>query len=270
MSDMPVSMPINDYHADEAIGKSTLDLIHRDPFLVEWSRNAPTDNSKSDALNFGDALHAILLEQERFADGFVIAPKCDMRTKDGKAEFSAFQERSASKTIITADEFAQLEMMSDSVMAHPQARDLIRAEGEVEQSWFWTDESTGLRCKCRPDKRIGNVLIDVKSTASIAKFAYSVEDYRYYVQAPWYCDGVGQFEPCDEMLFLVVQKTLELGRYPVQVFRLPEDVIVYGRQAYRRDLDAYARFLKQSAPIQELPMHGRFLDHVIDSLEITV
>lgn len=265
-------MPNSDYHEDAAIGKSTLDLIHRDPHLVEWARKAPTDTSKSEALNFGSALHSMLLEPDTISTDYVVAPKFDMRTNAGKAEYAEFASANKAKTILSADEYKQLQMMFESVMAHPQASELITASGKVEQSLFWKDEDTGLPCKCRPDKYIQDmgVLVEVKSTASIAKFAYSVEDYRYYVQDPWYCDGSTRFFGDVSMVFLVVQKTLELGRYPVQVFRLPEDVIVYGRQAYRRDLDAYARFLKQGSSLQELPMHGRFLDHVIDSLEITV
>lgn len=266
------TMPASEYHANEAIGKSTLDLIHRDPYLVEWSRKAPVDDSDSDALKFGTALHSILLEPEKFVSEYAVAPKSDMRTNAGKAEYADFVESSKGKAILSADDYRKLQIMRDSVMAHPQAVKLIEAEGEVEQSWFWKDERTGLQCKCRPDKYIpsSNLLVDVKSTASIAKFAYSVEDYRYYVQDPWYCDGVSRFNDEVEMFFLVVQKTLEAGRYPVQVFRLPQDVTVYGRQVYRKDLDAYAQFLKIGAQTQEIPMHGRFLDHVIDSLEITV
>jgi len=265
-------IPIDEYHANPAIGKSTLDLIARDPYLVEWSRAAPVDSDKMGALDLGDALHAILLEPARLDSDFAVAPDLDMRTNAGKAARKEFEEVNTGRRILSADDHRHLRMMYESVMAHPQARALIEAEGLVERSYFWTDGPTGIECKCRPDKFIPErgLLIDVKTTPSIAKFTYSVEDFRYYVQDPWYCDGLKKFGHAAQMAFLVVQKSSEMGRYPVQVFTLPEDVILFGRQTYRRDLDRYARFLddKERNRIQELSIHYRFIDQCVESLEI--
>lgn len=265
------NMDIAEYHLHPAIGKSTLDLIARDPHLVEWQRTAPVDSSKLEAASIGDALHAILLEPDRYAATYATAPECNLRTNDGKAALAAFTAENAGKVILDAGDAKLVTMMRDSIMAHPQARELIEAQGIVERSLFWTDEDAGIRCKCRPDKMLpgAGLLVDVKTTPSIAKFSYSVEDYRYFVQAPWYIDGAERFDSgISEMLFLVVQKTADMGRYPVQVFKLPQDLILYGRQVYRRDLDAYKRFLKGQRQVAELPVHYRFIDHCVEHLEI--
>lgn len=267
------TMDIAEYHAHPAIGKSTLDLIHRDPYLVEWSKTAPVDPDREDVGIFGDAFHAILLEPARFSETYVVQPAFNLRTNDGKAQAAEFAAANDGKTIISADDHKQLILMRDSVLAHPQARALIEANGDVERSFFWTDEKTGLNCKCRPDKMVpaSHLLVDVKTTHSIAKFTYAVEDYRYYVQAPWYCDGVSHVtgEHFD-MAFIVVQKTPEFGRYPVQVFMLPDDLIVFGRQEYGRDLGRYAMFLAGfQREIQLLDVHGRFSERVMDNLEVT-
>lgn len=267
-----IILPIADYHADAGIGKTTLDLIARDPYLVEWSKRAPVNGGKTKELSIGDAVHALLLEPERFTQSYVVAPELNLRTNDGKAKLAEFEAANSGKTIMSAEEGEQIRMMVDSIMAHPQARELIEADGLIERSYFWQDGPTGLRCKCRPDKFIPErgLLVDVKTTPSIAKFSYSVEDFRYYVQDPWYCDGVKKFGNDVRMAFLVAQKTAELGRYPVQIFTLPEDLILFGRQTYRRDLDRFARFLdgKERGRIQELPVHYRFIDHCVESLEV--
>ena len=266
-------MDIHEYHAHPAIGKTTLDLIARDPHLVEWSKMAPVDPDKKDAGDIGDAFHAMLLEPDRYTASYAVQPKLDMRTNAGKEQAAAFARANADKVVLTEDDDKMLKAMRDSAMAHPIARALIEAEGQVEQSFFWTDESTGIQCKCRPDKLLPDRrLVDVKTTASLAKFAYSVEEYRYYVQAPWYSDGVeaATTKSHGPMIFLVVQKTQEFGRYPVGVFTLPEDLILFGRQTYRRDLDRYARFIDgYGREIQELTIHNRFIDHCVENLEIT-
>lgn len=269
-----IVMPIAEYHAHRAIGKSTLDLIARDPHLVEWARTAPEDTSKASALNFGDAMHAILLEPERLQSMFAVAPEVNLRTNDGKAEYKKFAEAHADKTIITHEEYQKLRHMEASAKANRQAMALLEAAGFNEHSWFWIDQKTGLECKCRPDRFIPgrSLLVDVKTTPDLSKFKYSVEYFRYYVQDAWYCDGMLQNGIACSMVFVVLQTNIERGRYPVQVFTLPQEAVLLGQQTYRRDLDRYADFLERTGAaddIQELPMHDRFLTHCLDSLEIT-
>jgi hypothetical protein len=62
------------------------------------------------------------------------------------------------------------------------------------------------------------------------------------------------------MEFLVIQKTIECGRYPVALYRLPEDAIEYGRSIYRENLNRYGDFLNsdQCTPTRELDMGYQF------------
>jgi exodeoxyribonuclease VIII len=230
-----------------------------------WSRKCPQDQDKIKTFDFGDAMHAICLEPDRLKSEFVKMPPFNLRTNQGKADKAAFVEEHKAHKILTTEEFRQLHLMFESVMAHHQARALIEADGIAEGSYFWTDEQTGLECKCRPDKHIDSksLLVDVKTTPSLIKFNYSVDDYRYYVQDAWYCDGVNRFRGDGwgvRMEFLVIQKTIECGRYPVMVVRLPEEAIEYGRAVYREDLNRYAEFLasEQEPETQELVMGYQF------------
>lgn len=258
-----LTMPNDDYHATRAISKTTIDLAHSDPYGPAWSKECPTDKEKLKTFDFGDAMHAICLEPERLKSEFVVMPELNLRTNAGKAERDEFVKEHKDSKILTAVEHKQLSLMFESVMAHGEARALIEAEGLAEASYFWTDEGTGMECKCRPDKHIevSNLLVDVKTTPSLVKFNYSVDDYRYYVQDPWYCDGVSRFtdEPV-RMEFLVIQKTIECGRYPVGVVRLPDEAIEYGREVYRQDLNRYAEYMKseQKPETRELDMGFRF------------
>jgi hypothetical protein len=75
------------------------------------------------------------------------------------------------------------------------------------------------------------------------------------------------------MEFLVIQKTIEIGRYPVMVVKLPEDAIEYGRSVYRKNLNDYADFMNSSSSpeTQELEMSWRFTERAIeDAGEITL
>ena len=246
MNRFVADMPNAEYHGGKGISKSRLDMASQDPFKPMWARKCPQDQDKIKTFDFGDAMHAICLEPDRLKSEFVTMPPFNLRTNQGKADKEAFVlEREGSK-ILTDAEHKQLNLMFESVMAHLPARALIETEGVAEGSYFWTDESTGLDCKCRPDKNIERqrLLVDVKTAPSLAKFNFSVDDYRYHVQDAWYCDGVSRFYDSQvRMEFLVIQKTIEIGRYPVMVVKLPPEAIEYGRALYREDLDRYAEFL---------------------------
>lgn len=272
---MPLRMTSEAYHADPAIGKSTLDLLRDDPHNVAWANVCPKDDEKMKTLDFGDAMHAICLEPDRLKSEFVAMPDFDARTNAGKEARKAFEQENAGKKILSFDDHKKLVLMFDSVMAHPETRALIEAQGVCEGSYFWQDKETGLQLKCRPDKEIESrrLLVDIKTTDSLKKFNYAVEDYRYHVQDPFYCDGVGQFKDKPRMLFLVIQKTIDCGRYPVMARYLPEEAIVEGRRAYRSDLNKYKRFLDSGKPMgdySELVMHYRFIDMCMERMEVSL
>lgn len=263
-------MPNSEYHGGQGISKTTLDLFSKDVFAPEWSKLCPTDNEKLKTFDFGDAMHAICLEPDRLKSEFVAMPDFNMRTNKGKEDAAAFAEDHKDFKILSDLEMKKLNLMFESVMAHKEARYLIEQIGIAEGSYFWEDEETGLLCKCRPDKHIESlgILVDVKTTPELSKFHFSVDDYRYYVQDPWYCDGVARFTGRAEMKFLVVQKNIECGRYPVMVVKLPPEAIEYGRAAYRDNLRDYADYLhgRMNIETKELAMHGRFMERAYDRI----
>lgn len=183
-------VPSEVYHAGPGVSKSQLDLLHKAPALLEWSRNAPRDDEARSAVDIGQAVHAVLLEPDSFPDLFVvefstpagaIVTADDARaaldergigytSKDTKQTLigrllemdpdapvlDALKEQWAlgakGKIVLTASEHRKVMLMRDSVWAHPFARRLIEAPGHVESSIYWRDPETGELCRCRPDK----------------------------------------------------------------------------------------------------------------------
>lgn len=242
------TMSNEDYHANPALSKSTLDLIAKDPALVEWSRKAP--RLPSPTLEIGTAVHTALLEPQHFASRYAVAPEVDKRTKDGKAAWEEFEmdARLMGKHVLSADEYAKIPAMRDSVHAHPTARSLLQGEGVAEASLFWTDPATGLACRCRPDFWLTgeNVFVDVKTTGDMERFGQSVIDYRYHVQQAFYSDGFAALhdgERLERFVFVVVSTAVSAGRYPVRVFELTKTDVEIGRHLYRQDLQRYEKYL---------------------------
>lgn len=235
----------DEYRAIDAISKSDLDNVNKSPALLEWSKNAP--RSESDVANIGTATHAALLEPIEFANNYIEQPKFDMRTKAGKESAKKFAELAGDKIVLSSSDYELIIGMRDSALAHPVIGKLLTSKGESEVSIFF--ELNGIKCKCRPDRIVDpsvtgqHIIIDVKTSADVDKFAYSVRDYRYDVQDAFYSDGYEKLtghKP--RFLFAVIGKNKDVGQHPCRLFELDEESRDMGRATYLKNLDTYSEF----------------------------
>lgn len=229
------------YHASPGISKTGLSMFKADPASLEWSRNCPEDDEVM-ATDIGDAIHAALLEPDRYAAEYVVAPKFDRRTTVGKENAAIFEHANQGKTVLDADQGKMISLIQGSAMAHPTARFLLQAAGSVEESLYWEDPDTGELCKSRMDKRLHDhpIIVDVKSVQSLDQFQRQLEEFGYWLQDGMYSEGYERhFGETPGFLFLVVQTSRALKRYPVAVFELDPQSKAEGRAEFRRLLDAY-------------------------------
>lgn len=242
-------IPNEEYHGGPGDSKSDLDRIHKTPLHYWTAKNTANDNEPTTAQFIGSAFHSCLLEPEDFAARYVVAPKFDRRTKDGKAGWEAFQSENAGKLLIDQDTHDQLFNMAESVHNHEAAHALLTgAEGKAELSAYWEDPETGLLLRCRPDFfRADGIVVDVKTTddASLEEFSRSLTKWRYHVQSPFYLDGLGEairqsgapFRVPDTFVFLVVEKK---PPYAVVCYVLDDEAMQIGRDEYRTDVNRLA------------------------------
>jgi len=235
-----------EYHAHPAISKSHLDLVAKSP-LHYWSRyvdpnRVPTEPTA--AMVLGSAVHTHVLELDTWDSNYCVAPEgIDRRTKMGKAEWEVFTTASQGRTVLSRSDADLVMRMGQSVFKHPAAAALLAMPGVAESTWMWTDESTGLQCKCRPDWLTddGKYMVDLKTTedASPAGFRRSIGTYRYHCQASHYLEGVQQAtgQRPEQFLFLCVEKK---PPYAVAVYAIDADAVAAGAEAARRDLDTLA------------------------------
>jgi len=229
------------YHAHPAVSKSHLDLIARSP-LHYWARYLDPDRVAPEptaAMRLGTALHTHVLELSRWDEEIAVAPPMDRRTKAGKESWAAFEAAATGRTVITADDAEEVMAMGRAVMRHPAAAMLLGLPGKAETTHMWTDASTGLECKCRPDWLTddGSIVVDLKTTkaASIQGFKRSIADYRYHVQAGWYLHGIEHAtgKRPDQFIFICVEST---APYACAVYAADAEMIERGHDQAMRDL----------------------------------
>jgi len=237
-----------EYHADtERVSRSMAETYRKSPRLYHGryvSRTIPPPEP-TPALRLGSAFHSLTLEPSTYDGLYFVAPKCDRRTKAGKAEWAAAMAEAGTRTLVKQDEAEQVQAWRDAVMANPHARTLIECDGLTEQSLQWRDPQTGLALKARTDKLINVLIVDLKSAAEVApaRWIRSCVSFGYHRQAAWYIDGVQALTGEQAgMVFLVVGKE---PPHEVATYELDGDALLLGRGENSRTLrelaDRYER-----------------------------
>ena len=206
MSDYNGKHFLNDviYRAADGLANSDAQMIEKNPGDLVWSKSAPRNGAKSKTTDIGTALHCAILEPEKYKDHIIVS-EFKGRTAKG---FEAEQKENKDKVVLTKDEYDQV-----------------------------TDKETGVKLKCRPDKdavQSSGIVIDVKTTASIDDWRSDKEwinplyKFNYGHGASFYTDVLEQHykTEIDSFVFLVIQNSIELGRYPVAVFQISRQELI--------------------------------------------
>lgn len=233
--------------------KSALDLIDVAPAkYLDWVRGR--ERIETLALHLGKAIHAAILEPERFRRDYVIAPdfgptrKTDDCTKEqakeNKTRKEAWHEEHAGATILDSESGKNTLGMVDAVVADPDARALLE-DGMSELTAVWDDPATGLRCKARLDHYRPSLetIVDVKSTTDAREWAWSesARKLKYYRQDPFYRDGLLALgRPVRKFAFVVVEKP---PPHLVNVVELDADDVRIGREENVRSMQTLAECL---------------------------
>lgn len=187
-------MSNEDYHASAGISNSMLSELARSPAHFHALHLAPDRPARiaTPSMMAGTLAHCAILEPGALRERYAMRPAdLDLRTVAGKE----WAKLNAGREIISAAQYETATEQREAVFAVDELAAILNY-GEPELSAFWTDEDTGLPCRCRPDWMQPNedgtvTLLDVKTTtdASPEEFARTVAKYGYHRQAWHYSRG---------------------------------------------------------------------------------
>jgi len=268
------------YRAANGLANSDALMIECNPSDFVWSKSAPRDNRKANTMDIGTALHCRLLEPEKYKDTIFVSSVKGRSTK----KFQDEQDEHKDKIVITQEEFDHIELMGKSVYAHPSARGLLNLVGDCESSVFAKDKLTGVNLKCRPDKdavESNGIIIDVKTTMSLDDWRSDKEwinplyKFNYGHQASFYTDVLEQHynTTIESFVFLVVQKSIKLGRYPVGVFQISRDELIGMGfwDKHRANIDKFKRCTDNDDWVhsESFNFKSNFNEDFSDDIEVT-
>lgn len=240
-------VPFSEYHGWAALSHSWMNRLKQSPaHLISYLSE---ENKDTPALRLGRAIHAAVLEPERFRAEFAWAPAgLDRRTKEGKETWAALVAAHGAENLLSCDEFETCEAMRKRVWSRSAARTLLGGEGECELSVVW--DNAGILAKARADrmswKLKGGTVVDLKSTgdASLAEFERSIFKFGYHRQAAWYLQGF-QAHKIEVAHFCIIAVEKE-PPYEVGVYRITDEAINAGWQQIEPVLDVYRRCLESN------------------------
>jgi exodeoxyribonuclease VIII len=213
-----LSLPAAQYHAMvDRMSSGGIARMLRSPAHYRAWRDHPTPPTP--AMMFGTVVHTAVLEPEKLEGSFVAMPDDvpDKRYKEGKAWWAEFNATNAGRIVLTAEQAARVLRVRDAMLSSPAGNALLQAGGLIESTMLWTDDESGVPCKCRPDylSRDRGYVVDVKTSTNATQesFAKSIAQFGYHLQAQLYRRGIatvyGVLPP--RWLWLVVETEEPFG-----------------------------------------------------------
>lgn len=252
------------YHASAPYSRSRLwRIIEKNPQYFKYCESHPP--AKTPAMLLGSVFHKLVLEPSDFGSEYAIAPELDRRTREGRAAYEAFMDANSGKTAVPCEMYAQAKEMADAV-AHDSLAAFL-CGGAVEESYYFTDDMTGLACKVRPDsfREVNGrgLIVDLKScmSASTEDFMRHAVKMGYDMQAAMYKTGVEAVRgiECD-FVFVAVEKE---PPYLINILRADDAMLKRGYDLYReclgtvkhcRDTGVWYGYTGESHTINELSL----------------
>jgi hypothetical protein len=250
-----------DYHADRtSISSSGLRALLNPgcPAQFKYDRDHPQAHKKE--FDLGHAAHLLVLGE---GPELKVIDFPDWRKKD--AQIQRDEAYLADKIPLLTKDHDMVQAMAEAIRQHSIAGPLFTpGQGLAEQSIYWTDPATGVRCRVRPDWLRGSIVVDYKTIKDAAPDTVSraIKDRSYHQQDAFYIDGVeaAGLAPDGARFVFVFQS--KIAPYLITVRELTDQDRDIGRARNQRALRIYAEcestgiWPDWTGPVTEIPQIG--------------
>lgn len=184
----------SEYAAEPGVRSSLLKRVEESPWHALRSMTVPSE--PSDAMALGECLHALCLEGPTAMQWYHPSKYKSVRAASAKVIGAP-----PGTTVIPSVLLAQAVWLCGEIAKHDEARELLTGDGWNEDTFLWSDPTTGLACKSRIDRTCIDTtdgqlrvpgIVDIKTTSGSCgerAFARTVHDYGYDVSAAHYLAG---------------------------------------------------------------------------------
>ena len=244
----------DNYYEDKShITNSMLGWLNESP--AYFKSQIESQSTSTEPMIFGSAFHCKVLEPEKFDDLYYIIPKIDKRTKAGKEAFAEHLLNAGNKIILTTEQYSKILGMEEAVNNNETMKELFSCNKAVKESVnVWTesirddnDETHIIKCKSLIDLRrdADDLVVDLKTTASVKAFTSSIKKFGYDRQAAYYLRGLianKLVSPNARFVFGVVEKQ---PPFEIAMFELDASVMEVANEKIDHLLGIYQKCLSE-------------------------
>lgn len=208
-----------EYHRHPAISAGKVEdfIESRRLFEGRYVTKALPPKEATPAMELGTFIHLRILEPDRFNES--LADPYPETAPDGKnwlrrkgSDHEKWWAEEVAKRVgkIALEEFEldRINAIAESVLSRRWATQLLRGDGQAEYSIFWTDEGTGLACKCLVDW-FSRLSLDLKTTGDASPSAFAKTSVRlgYHRKKAHYLAGLKAITKRDSPMLHIVVST---------------------------------------------------------------
>ena len=216
-----------EYFADPSTSNSKLKVFMEASRLYAgyWVTRDIPQPPPGPAMRWGSLVHLRVLEPDDFVRTVAVKREgLNRKSNAGKAEIADLEAEGVQ--LVSLAERRCLEGIYDAVMRHPLAGRLVE-QLDKEVPYTWTDEATGLPCRCKFDMvstRGRGGIGDLKTTddPSPRAFGKSAAKYGYHHQAAFYSRPIAELTGEDPHYWIVAVRSeppFEVAIYSVSLFQ---------------------------------------------------
>lgn len=215
---------LNDYYKVDRLSASDIKLISESISHWLWYRKS----GSTPEMEFGTAFHTAILEPKTFKKTYLVED-IDKRTKEGKERIKTLKDNSIK--LLSKDNYELIEAISGNYFEH--GWDFHN--GIIEQPIYFDYLKT--ECKAKPDVLQDDLVVDFKtiSDCSDSNIKYSINKYKYYIQAAFYRIATGK----DNFLFIFCEKKPPFASRMVEI---SPALYMKGHEEIEKSISKYNKF----------------------------
>lgn len=153
------------------------------------------EKKESTSFDIGNAFELMLLEPDTVDEKIVISPEFNRRKKDEKLAEEEFKQLHKGKLVVRESELITSLDMYERAIKDPEINDWLEQAEGIQETLFYTDKGSGLRCVSKIDFRTSLEanpfkIVDVKTSANPAtpdKWQKAIFSFDYWLQVGSYC-----------------------------------------------------------------------------------
>ena len=254
------NVPMREYLSWDFASSSSLREFAKNPAVYKWGLDNPEPEATlpptlaGGAMALGTAIHALLLEPERFDDECVALPELDFRKADDKERWFSIRDSNPGKTFLRPELFSKAEAIATAAKKNETVGQLLAANGRQELSVIHEMQGVDgemVPVKARIDLLVEspdlNLVVDIKTTSSGGssdEFARTISNFNYHWQAGLYslvCRERSDLPDPQGFVYVVIETTEPYLPEKVATYLLDKNEIAQGEEEIRKTLSRHAR-----------------------------